>query len=148
MNLPAPFRSHLVVPSELVKERGGILCVMSGQNREGVWDVPQTLRVLAIMGSVELDLREARIGDGDTVIEISAWFASVEITIPPGVQVECDGTAMAGEFTFKPDSTVPVMPGAPRLIIRGGAWFGSVEIDVRYAGEGVRQARRRIKSST
>jgi hypothetical protein len=99
------------------------------------------------MGSVELDLREAILSEGDTVIEVIAFMGSVEILLPPGVRVDLQGDALAGEYSFMPDPTALAPVGAPRIVLSGNAILASVEAESRYAGERKRDAQRRVKAA-
>lgn len=148
MNLPVRTIRHTIVPASDVRERAGVLSVFSGQSRKGVWSVPRELRVMAVFGGVDLDLREARIADGETRIHIFALFGSVELLLPPGVRVEFEGDGLAASFEVVPDSTIPLPPDAPTIRITGSAYFASVEGSVRFADESPREARKRIKDAT
>ena len=141
--LPVP--RHSVIPAGQARDRAGVLSFFSGQERKGAWELPRHLRVMCVMGSVELDLREARIPEGESVIEIVAVLGSVEILVPPNVHLELDGDALVGEFSFKPDGSVLPSPGAPRITVRGSAIAASVECEARFAGESERQAKKRLK---
>ena len=146
MNLPQ--LRHSVVPAESVRANAGVLSIFNEQTRTGDWVLPREMRVVAVFGSVTLDLREARIGEGRSVIKVIAMAASVEIIIPPGVGVEVDGDAFMGTFSYQHDSTVPLAPNAPVIVLTGMATMGSVEAEVRYPGEKSRQARRRIRATS
>jgi hypothetical protein len=147
MSLPVRPDRHVVVPSTEVRERAGILAVLSSQERRGSWDVPRYLRIACVMGSTELDLREARIAEGESVIEVFCLLGSVELLVPPGVFVEVDGDALGGEFSNATDPTIQPPPGAPRIRVTGSACLGSVECEARLAGEGKRAAAKRIKAA-
>jgi hypothetical protein len=147
MSLPVRIERHTIVSADSVQERAGMLTAFSGRVRRGPWELPRHLRVACIFGSNELDLREAIIADGESVIEILCVFGSVEITVPPGIAVNCDGDAFVGEFSFDPDPMFPAQPGWPRLIIRGSAHFGAVECTTMLAGEQASQRKRRIKQA-
>lgn len=148
MNLPVRTIRHTIVPASDVRERAGVLSVFSGQSRQGVWTVPRELRVMTVFGSVELDLREARIAAGETRIHLFALFGSVELLLPPGVRVEVDGDGLAASFEVVPDSTIPLPPDAPTIRITGNAYFASVEGSMRFPDESPREARKRIKAAT
>lgn len=145
--LGPPFR-HTIVPAAEVRERAGVLAVLSGQSRQGEWMVPRELRIAAVFGSVDLDLREARIAAGETRIHVYALFGSVELLFPPGVRVEIDVDGFASNSQVVPDSTVPLPPDAPTIRITGSAYFASVDGSVRFAGESQRDAKKRIKAAT
>src|SRR5689334_13815380 len=60
-----------------------ILTVLGSTTRKGLWKPPPVLRVNAILGSAELDLREAELPPGVTEFTLKAVFGSVEIIVPP-----------------------------------------------------------------
>lgn len=147
MNFPVRALRHKLVPASEVKPRAGVLTVFSSQSRQGEWTVPQELRVLSIFGNAELDLREARISEGETRIHILAVFASVELLLPPGVRVEVEMDGLASSLEVKPDPTIDPEPGAPVIRITGSAYLGSVSGETRFAGETTREAKKRIKAA-
>ena len=57
--------------------------------------------MLSIFGNVTVDLRDAEILYGESVIEAVAIFAEVKVIAPPDIIVECDGDAFMGEFAIK-----------------------------------------------
>src|ERR1700682_2877187 len=79
----------------------GVVSFLSSTEREGRWQLPRKFRALAVMGNVELDLREADVGYGVSVIEAVAFMGNIEVTIPPEIAVECDGDSLMGIFTLK-----------------------------------------------
>jgi Cell wall-active antibiotics response 4TMS YvqF len=145
MNLPRLRPRHTVIPAHAVRDSAGVLAVMSGVARKGPWELARKFRIATVMGSAEIDLREAVLAEGESHIEIFCLFGSVEIVVPSGVEVVVDGDAFVGEFSHKPDPSVRVEPGAPRIVIHGNAAFGSVECESRLAGESEGQAKKRIR---
>jgi hypothetical protein len=130
-----PRESHPVVPLasgsalEPSDEQGTILAIMSGARRRGVWEPPECLRVLSLMGGIELDFREAEFLDGVTEVVVLAVMGGVAILAPPGVDVEADGVGFMGEFTHvthrSPHSDSPV------LRIRGFSLMGGVSVKIK-----------------
>jgi hypothetical protein len=104
---------------------------LSGSKREGRWTLPRTTRVAAVLGSAELDLREAEIGEGVSEIEVLAIFGSVEVFVPVGVRVECVGQALLGSFEVRMSGVPDFPPGAPTVRIKGSAYCSSVEVVVK-----------------
>lgn len=140
----APGQSVAVAPTGEIAERQVLVAVMSGTERHGVWTPPRELNVVAVMGGAELDFRQARFGPGVTVVNCFALMGGVQITVPPGVQVEMNGMAIMGGFVQKGmKDAAPPPPGAPVLRIGGFALMGGVEVDMRHAGESAGDARRR-----
>ena len=79
---------------------------------------------------------------GLTEVKVFAMWGGVEIIVPPGMNVVCDGIAMGG-FEHAPETNVPLDPIAPTLRVTGVALMGGVEVTVRHLGESGRDARRR-----
>ena len=126
-----------------VAERQVVLAVMSGTTRKGVWTPARSMHVIAIMGGVDLDFREARIPPGVTEVNVFALMGGVEIVVPPHVCVDASGFALMGAFEQVGRTDPPADPNAPVLRINGFAMMGGVEVSVRLPGERARDARRR-----
>lgn len=147
MNHPVRTFKHKLVPASEVKPRAGILTVFSSQSRHGEWTVPRELRVLSLFGNAELDLREARLPEGETRIHILAILGSVELLLPPGVRVEVEVDGLASSLEIKPDPVIEPEPDAPVILITGSAYLASVSGETRFARESEREARKRLKSA-
>ena len=117
----------------------GIVSFLSSTEREGNWELPRHLRALAVLGNVELDLREAIVGVGLYVIEAVAVLGNVEITVPPELHVECDGEALMGSFTLQFEGRVNTAAASRETIIRvtGTAYAASVTVRVKGPDEDV-----------
>ena len=120
------------------------IAVFGETKREGAWTPARRNTVVAAMGSAVIDLREAHLGPGQTVVTAFAFMGGVEVIVPPGVHVECSGSAIFGGFEQRKEyATALVAPDAPAVRITGFAMFGGVEIEQRLAGETRREAKRR-----
>jgi hypothetical protein len=117
----------------------GIVSFLSSTEREGRWALPRHLRALAVLGNVEIDLRDAVIGVGVSVIEAVAVLGNVEILVPPEIAVECDGDAFLGNFTLKYAGRVNTAVANRERIIRvtGTAYAASVSVIVKGPNEDV-----------
>ncbi len=81
----------------------------------------------AIMGGIELDLRNASIKQGEAIIDIFAFWGGVKIRIPDDWHVVLEAVPVLGGFE---DKTIPPKGDvSKRLIIRGYAVMGGGEID-------------------
>jgi len=117
---------------------GGVVSFLSSNEREGRWELPRHFRALAVMGNVELDLRDAIIGIGVSSIEAVAVMGNIEITVPPDVAVESDGDSLLGSFVVKYKGATPAAANGLRTIrITGTAYASSVEIIVKGPDEGM-----------
>lgn len=85
-------------------------------------------KLAAVFGELKIDLTEAEIEGDEAVIHLDAVFGAVEIRVPNTWLVACRGAAVFGEYVDKTLREQPLGPGAKRLIVKGGAVFGSVVI--------------------
>ncbi|HEY3936376.1 MAG TPA: DUF5668 domain-containing protein [Bryobacteraceae bacterium] len=86
--------------------------------------------VVSVFGTIEVDLRRARISapDKSVTLDATAVFGQVKIRVPETWRVTVMGSAILGNYE---DKTIPPNTGmdAPVLIITGASVFGSVEIE-------------------
>lgn len=82
-------------------------------------------RVAVSFGGAEVDLRQARMAGPEAVLELNAAFSGVEIRVPADWQVVVQLRATLGAVE---DKTTPPAQPAHRLVLRGQATFGGVEI--------------------
>ena len=128
-----------------VSERQIIVGIMGGAEKKGVWTPARETIVVALMGGVELDFREARMPPGVTEVNIFAIMGGAEILVPPGVHVDMGGFAFMGGFGQNGYAPPPTDPNAPVLRIGGFAFMGGVDVTIRYPGERAKDARQREK---
>ncbi len=128
-----------------ISERQIIIGIMGGAEKKGVWTPAKQIYVVALMGGVELDFREARFGPGVTEVIVFAIMGGAEIIVPPGVHVDLNGLAPMGGFGQTGSAPLPTDPHAPVLRIGGFVMMGGVEVSIRYPGERPKDARQREK---
>lgn len=136
------------VPAGRVRPSDRAIAVLGSTKRAGNWVPARRNSVVSVLGSTTLDLREALLGPGECTFSVAAFLGSVEIIVPPGLHVECAGSAVLGSFgeEMRRDLRATLDPDAPRVRIEGIAVLGSVEIEYRRSGESKRQARRRLRT--
>jgi hypothetical protein len=119
--------------------RDGVVSFLSSHERDGPWELARHFRALAVFGNVELDLRDALIGVGVSVIEAVAVMGNIEITVPPNVTVESDGDSLLGSFVvkYKGRLTGAEADGLRTVRITGTAYASSIEICVKGPDEGL-----------
>ncbi len=85
---------------------------------------------LSILGSIELDLRHARIQEPGQVVQldVSAILGSAKIRVPENWRVEIRGASILGTYE---DKTIPPTSAgtAPTLVISGFSFMSTVEIE-------------------
>lgn len=85
-------------------------------------------KLAAVFGELKIDLTEAEIEGDEAVIHLDAVFGAVEIRVPITWVVASRGAAVFGEYSDRTVHAQPPGPGAKRLVVKGGAVFGSVVI--------------------
>ena len=96
--------------------------------RSGPMELPAHLEVRAILGNVELDLREASFG-AFTEISIKSVLGNVEITLPMGVRVENDGDGILGSCECHVAAgSMPMVGTSPVVRLTGRSVLGNVEV--------------------
>jgi hypothetical protein len=105
------------------------LAVMSETKRVGAWGVQDGHNAFALMGSVLLDLREARFDSDEVVINANAVMGEVKVVVNASTAVVVEGMPIMGEFTEHP-AKVPfdADPGGPVVRVKGFALMGSVNV--------------------
>jgi hypothetical protein len=134
----------IAVPGE-TRDQQWVVAVMGGNERAGSWAPARSIYVVAVMGGVSLDFREARMDPGVTEVYCFAWMGGVEIIVPPGLRVESNGVGIMGGFEHVGAERLPVDTSVPVLRISGAAVMGGVEITQREPGESAGEARRRVR---
>ncbi len=107
-----------------VHSAGSVLAILSSSRRSGVWRVPKKLRAITVMGSIDLDFREAEFGPGITDVTVTNVMGSVAIIVPAHLAVECDGIGILGQFDRLVSKAGPRDPNTPLLRIDGFAVMG------------------------
>jgi predicted membrane protein len=83
---------------------------------------------LAVMGGVEIDLREATLDPGGATLDVTAVMGGVEVTLPPGWVVEVENHGKMGGVETRLTESADHPEGAPTLHMSTNAWLGGVEI--------------------
>ncbi len=122
----APTRAELEL---LERDEESVVAILGGAARKGNWEPPARLRVLAVMGGVELDFREADLYEGETVVDILTIMGGVSIIVPPDIDVETGGLGLMGGFSSFSNRADEA--GAPKLRIQGTAIMGGVDIKLK-----------------
>jgi predicted membrane protein len=102
------------------------VAIMAGIERR---NVSQTFRggtITAVMGGVEVDLRDCRMAEDSANIWIQAILGHVVLRLPSDWTVESRLTAVMGNVEDQSDR--PVESSPKRLLLEGSAFMGHVEI--------------------
>lgn len=105
------------------------VAVMGECRRSGVWDLGEHHTAFALMGSVVIDLREARFPAGEVVLDANALMGSVEVLVDETVDVRVEGFGLMGSYQENRSRVLAdVDASSPRVRLRGVALMGSVEV--------------------
>lgn len=95
--------------------------------RRGSWEMPERSSWRSLFGTIILDLREARLAGPEVELDIYNLFGTVTVLVPPGVQLDVEGSAPFASQVIEPPS-MPPPPGAPRLRIRASGPGGTLYV--------------------
>lgn len=124
-----------ILPHGDVSSPSVSVAIMGGVERHGVWTPGERHTAFALMGGVELDLRQAVL-PADVMITAVAVMGGVTITVDQYTRVDADGLGIMGGFgEVRPRVAQVVGPGSPVVRVRGLALMGAVEV-VRKPREG------------
>lgn len=107
------------------------LALFSGPERSGRWVVGSRHNAGAVMGSVDLDLREAQFESAEVRIRAFALMGGVDVVVPDDCMLDAGGFALMGGFD-ESDKGAPAPPGAPVVRVRGFALMGGIDVRRRH----------------
>ena len=108
---------------------GGVVRNIESQELVGI-------EATAVMGGVELDLRNARAKGREVVVETFTWWGGIELYVPEDWQVVNEVSPVMGAVE---DKTHYDGQGTTRLVVRGLVVMGGVELMNRKKGERTRE---------
>ncbi|WP_162450687.1 DUF1707 domain-containing protein [Phytoactinopolyspora mesophila] len=94
-----------------------IFGMMGGSSKRGRWRVAERVRVVAIMGGHDIDLRAAELESDETTLVVISIMGGSEIYVPDTVEVDVGGFSLMGGSDER-GSARPPRPGAPRIRVR------------------------------
>jgi hypothetical protein len=127
---PAAPEAQAAAPRRL---RRWNVAVLGGCERRGRWRPSPRSVAVAILGGVELDLRDATIEGDELVLTAVAILGGIEIVVPEGVEVDVSGFALLGGNEHE-QGDAPVRPGTPVVHVRAFSLLGGIEVKARRGG--------------
>ena len=99
--------------------------IWSGLQRRVASPAFRRAELTAIMGGIELDLRQAGTENGEAVIDVFVMWGGIEITVPPDWAVSNQVTPILGGAEDKSTGT---QQARHRLVVKGVVIMGGVDI--------------------
>jgi hypothetical protein len=98
--------------------------------RQGPWSLPARSRWRSLFGTIDLDLRQARLSATETEIAIKNTFGTVTVIVPEGLEVVVRGGGMFASQKIESPQAPPA-PGGPRLVIDASGPGGTLYVRSR-----------------
>jgi hypothetical protein len=95
--------------------------------RSGPWSLASRSSWRSIFGTIDLDLRQARLAGPETGLEVYNLFGTVTVIVPESVDVSVSGGGMFASQVIQPH-TAPPVPGAPKLRIKARGPGGTLYV--------------------
>jgi class 3 adenylate cyclase len=118
------------------RSRRRFVAVMSGSTAKGRWRMSGRTTAVAVMGGCDMDLRQAEIDGPEVVITAFAFWGGIKIIVPEGFDVELEGFSFMGGRDLRLRN-VPLIPGSPRIRVRGFAIMGGIEVRSKPSRSGL-----------
>jgi Domain of unknown function (DUF1707)/Cell wall-active antibiotics response 4TMS YvqF len=114
--------------------------------RSGPWSLPCRSSWRAIFGTIDLDLRQARLAGPETVLEVYNLCGTVTVIVPEGIEVGVRGGGLFASQKIESPERPPVV-GGPRLTIDTRGPCGTLHVQTRPSSPTVKQAIKTAKQS-
>ncbi|HET9003085.1 MAG TPA: DUF1707 domain-containing protein [Gemmatimonadaceae bacterium] len=112
-------------------EHGRRFAILANLEHHSMAVAPRHLALSAVLGNVEIDLRDAKFGGGTTEIHVQALLGHIAVTLPAGTRVEQQASGILGSIECPPSPWSRARRDAPLVRLTGRVLLGAVEI--RYA---------------
>ncbi len=137
-----PGNPAAVSPPVVVSERHRAFC--SHLIRSGPWSLPARSSWRSIFGTIDLDLREARLAGTETVLEVYNLFGTVTVIVPDGVEVVVRGGGPFASQDIEAPERLPIA-GGPRVTIDTRGPGGTLHVRGRPTPPTLEQSLERVK---
>lgn len=113
------------VPVPDVSEEHRAFC--SHLTRSGPWSLPHRSSWRSIFGTIDLDLRQARLAGRETVLEVYNLFGTVTVIVPDGVEFVVRGGGLFASQKIESPQRPPIT-GGPRVTIAASGPGGTLYV--------------------
>lgn len=108
---------------------------------DALWELGPETQVSATCGEVQLDVRMARLSEGENVLRLNALFGEIKVIVPRGLRIYMDSSARFGEvsapghtiggITMSDEFTLGEADTTSYLRIEASATFGEIKVIAR-----------------
>jgi Domain of unknown function (DUF1707)/Cell wall-active antibiotics response 4TMS YvqF len=95
--------------------------------RSGPWSLPSHSSWRSIFGTIDLDLRQARLAGPETALEVYNLCGTVTVIVPDGVEVVVRGGGLFASQKIESPERLPIA-GGPRLTIHTRGPCGTLHV--------------------
>ncbi|MGA7672768.1 MAG: DUF1707 domain-containing protein [Nitrolancea sp.] len=118
-----------------------VTAILSGVERTGAWRLGPSTTVTSILGSCKLDLRQSTISSDHTTLDVHVVFGSLELIVPPGVDVDIDAAAILSGREMKLSRPISLSGTKPLIRITGSVFCGSIIVrDTPNLGDRIKES--------
>jgi hypothetical protein len=108
-----------------------IPAVLGSAVRAGTWTVPEHIEVMATLGEVKLDFRDATFSTDTIVIDASVLLGSLTLIVPPGTQIENECEEFMSNSSHPRRGKKRAPPNGILVILQGKVRLGEISIKER-----------------
>ncbi len=112
--------------------------------RRGPWSLPARSSWRSVFGTIDLDLRQARLAGPVTALEVYNLFGTVTVIVPEGVEVIVRGGGLFASQKIEWPERPPIA-GGPRLTIETRGPGGTLYVRTRPPPPTLKQSLKRVK---
>ncbi|MFC3998244.1 DUF1707 domain-containing protein [Nocardiopsis sediminis] len=110
--------------------RENIVAVFGSAERTGRWLVEPRTNASVLFGGVALDFREAVLTQREVTVQCAVVFGGLDITVPYGVRVVNNTTAVMGGTSMHGTDSVTDL-NAPTIRLTGTCMFGGIDVKAK-----------------
>lgn len=102
-------------------------------SRTGTYQLAERENHTLIASDLHFDLREATLSAPVTVIDVTSYFGTIEVTVPPGVKVDNRIKGYVSDVAEEPGRNIS--RSSPTVVLNGKSYGGDIKIQVRDRGD-------------
>jgi hypothetical protein len=111
--------------------------------RGGPWALPARSSWRSIFGTIDLDLRQARLASRETTLKVSNFFGTVTVIVPEGIEVVVRGGGLFASQKIESPERPPIA-GGPRVTIETRGPGGTLYVRTQPTLTGPQQPNRTL----